>query len=325
MSFIIGIALLGVLAALLAAAPLWRRARRSQAAFAAVFVAGIAGGVYLLTGRPDLALSPPQADAQEAGDVLQMVENLAARLERAPEDPEGWTMLGRAYVLMGRYQDAARAFNEAVRRTPREDADLLASLAEARVLADPPALEGEAGALFERALELDPENPRGLWYGGLAAEARGDSTLALERWQTLLERGLPPEFRNVVEGRIASIDPGLIDALVTVEVELSPGLEDALPAGGVLFVFLRPAGETGGGLPLAARRLEYFEFPETLPLTRRDLLRGGELPPGDIMVTARISADGDPAPGPGDVEGSARWNAGETAEVRLLLDSLRQQ
>ncbi len=325
MSFFLGVALLAILAALVAAVPLWRRARRTEAALSAVFVAGVACAVYLLIGRPDLGMEPPGTVAEQPGDVLQMIEQLAERLERAPDDPQGWTMLGRAYVLMGRYQEAANAFHEAMTRTPGEDADLIASFAEARALADPSTLEGEAGALFDRALALDPENPRGLWYGGLAAQARGDDSTALERWQKLLARDLPPEFRQVVEGRVASIDPALVDALLTVKIDITPGMRDVLPAGGILFVFLRPYGEGEGGLPLAARRVEFYDFPETLPLTANDLLRSAGLPAGEYMVTARVSADGDPAPGAGDVEGTVQWNSAASRSVELTLDSRRAQ
>ncbi|HEX7046503.1 MAG TPA: tetratricopeptide repeat protein [Gammaproteobacteria bacterium] len=324
MSFIFGIALLAILAAAVAAVPLWRGNRKPQAVLAAVFVAGLAVGIYLLIGRPDLALAPPQpATADNPGDVIAMVEQLAERLERAPDDPEGWTMLGRAYVLMGRYAEAANAFNEAFTRTPGENADLLASYAEARALADPAALQSQAGALFERVLRLDPENARGLWYGGLAAEMRGETELALQRWQELLARDLPANFRQVVESRVAGVDPDAINALVSVTVSVDPSLRDVLPQNGLLFVFLRPADAESSGPPLAARRVEFFKLPVTLPLTRSDILRGGELPDGPFTVSARLSADGDPVAGPGDVEGSVVWNPDESAEVGVVMNQRR--
>lgn len=323
MMFVAAIVAVALIAALLAALPLWRRQRRGEAVLASVFVVGTAVGVYLLIGRPDLALQPPPpAEPQSAEDVVAMIEQLAERLEEAPDDPQGWTMLGRAYVLMGRYQDATRAFNEAMSRTSGEDPDLVASYAEARVLGNPAALEGEAGALFERVLELDPGNPRGLWYGGLAAEARDDSGVALERFRKLLARDLPPDFRQVVESRVASLDPAALGALVTVKVELAPELANPLPPNAVLFVFLRE-DETASGPPLAARRLGFFDFPETVPLTPGDLIRGGELAAGEYFVGARLSVDGDATPGPGDLVGIVRWHSEETDEVRVTLTPQR--
>lgn len=319
--FIAGLILLGLVAALIAAAPLWRAGRRAQGAIAGVLVAGTAAGIYLAIGAPTLGLDPPRPQAAEPPqDVGAMVEQLAERLEAQPDDPEGWTMLGRAYVLMGRYADAARAFREAQTRSPGENPDLMASYAEARALADPAVLEGEIGAVFERVLELDPENPRGLWYGGLAAEARGDTERALARFRKLLARELPAEFRQVVEARAAAIDAGAVGALITATVDVAPELAGQVPAGAVLYVFLRGADDPGQGPPLAARRVAYFEFPVTVPVTRADLLRGDALPDGPLVVSARLSADGDPAPGPGDLEGSVTWSPGDSHGVHVILD-----
>lgn len=325
MIFFTGALSLAIFAALIVAAPLWRNGRRPVALASGVFVIGMTLGVYLLIGRLDLGVQPPAAATDDGPrDVIAMVEQLAQRLQAAPDDPEGWTMLGRAYVLMGRYADAAPAFSQAMNRTPGEDADLIASYAEARTLADPGELENETGLLFERVLELDPENPRGLWYGGLRAQALGDNAVALSHWKKLLARDLPADFRQVVEARIAAIDPAAIGALLSVTIDVAPALAGALPEGGVLYVFLRPAGEPAEqGPPLAARRAAFFEFPQTLPLTEADLLRGDTLGPGDYRVSARVSADGDPAPGPGDIEGVVQWNSAGSRGVELLLDTRR--
>lgn len=41
--------------------------------------------------------------------INQMVEGLENRLEREPDDLEGWRRLARAYEVLGRTQDAQRA------------------------------------------------------------------------------------------------------------------------------------------------------------------------------------------------------------------------
>lgn len=323
MIFISGLVLLAVLAAIVAAAPLWRRGLRLPGMLAAIMVVGTTVGVYLIIGRPDLGISPPRvAEAQTAEDIIAMVDRLAARLEAAPDDPTGWTMLGRAYVLMGRYDEAVRAFGEAMARIPGEDPDLMASYAEARVMQSPESLPGETGALFERVLVLDPGNQRALWYGGLAAQVRGDNPTAVQRWQALLAQEIPAEFRRVLESRIAGIDPGALDAIVLVEVGIAPELANALQPGTVLFVALRPADETQPGPPLAARRLEFFSLPETVPLMHGDLLRG-DLPEGRMRVIARLTASGDASGAAGDIEGHAEWSPADGKTVRVVLDRRR--
>ncbi|MEM1140514.1 MAG: c-type cytochrome biogenesis protein CcmI [Pseudomonadota bacterium] len=49
-----------------------------------------------------------------AVDVNAMVAGLAARLEDAPNDPEGWVRLVRSYVVLGRADEAQAAFRRGV-------------------------------------------------------------------------------------------------------------------------------------------------------------------------------------------------------------------
>ena len=58
-----------------------------------------------------------------------MVDKLAQRLKDQPNDPEGWTMLARAYMVMGRAADAVPAYEKAVALRP-DDASLLADYAD---------------------------------------------------------------------------------------------------------------------------------------------------------------------------------------------------
>jgi cytochrome c-type biogenesis protein CcmH len=51
-------------------------------------------------------------------DVNAMIERLAARLETAPQDLEGWRMLGWSYLHTERYEQAATAFARAVALDP---------------------------------------------------------------------------------------------------------------------------------------------------------------------------------------------------------------
>lgn len=321
MTFILGLLLLGLMAIVVVIWPLWRRDRKLEANLGAVAVLGLAIGLYLLIGRPDLALAPPAGQQQaQMQDVDDAIDQLARRLEANPDDSQGWVMLGRAYVVTGQYRQAANAFAEAQARVPGEDPDLLASFAEARALADPVGLEGEVGALFDRVLVIDPQNPRGLWYGGLAAQARGDAALAGERWRTLLEKDLPDAFRSVVENRLQALQPARADALLVVHISLSPELEAEQPPDGVLYVFIRPVNEPGLGPPVAARRVDQPNLPLQLPLVEADLLVGNALPDEALQVVARFSVDEDPQIGKGDIEGKTTWNSADGREIHIMLD-----
>jgi len=67
-------------------------------------------------------------------DVNTMIERLAARLETAPEDIEGWRMLGWSYSNTARYDDAATAYAKAVELDP-SSADLKLAYEEAKAKA----------------------------------------------------------------------------------------------------------------------------------------------------------------------------------------------
>ena len=51
-------------------------------------------------------------------DVDTMIERLTARLESAPEDIEGWRMLGWSYFRTARYEQAATAYARAAELDP---------------------------------------------------------------------------------------------------------------------------------------------------------------------------------------------------------------
>jgi hypothetical protein len=149
----------------------------------------------------------PQSAAQQASpEVIAMVENLAARLARDGGSLDEWQMLGRSRVQLGQYDAAAEAYRQAYRMSGGTDVPTLTSYAEALVLADPGALLADAGDLFERALSLSPQDPKSLWYGGLAAFGREQYALARDRWQALLDHDPPPpeDVRQILADRIRS-------------------------------------------------------------------------------------------------------------------------
>jgi cytochrome c-type biogenesis protein CcmH len=77
------------------------------------------------------APEPTPADGKLLADVDTMIERLAARLETAPEDIEGWQMLGRSYFHTARYEQAATAFARAIELDP-SSAELKRSYEEAK-------------------------------------------------------------------------------------------------------------------------------------------------------------------------------------------------
>lgn len=77
----------------------------------------------------------PKADAAAAlPDVDTMIARLAARLEQAPDDVEGWRTLGWSYLNTNRARDAVTAYERAASLAPART-DIAEALQQARVTA----------------------------------------------------------------------------------------------------------------------------------------------------------------------------------------------
>lgn len=81
----------------------------------------------LLAAKPIPSESDRDTDAETSGEarkamIERMVAGLAARLEEAPDNLEGWLMLGRSYAVLGRPDEARRAFTRALDLDPDNQA-----------------------------------------------------------------------------------------------------------------------------------------------------------------------------------------------------------
>ncbi|MGH8529021.1 MAG: c-type cytochrome biogenesis protein CcmI, partial [Nevskiales bacterium] len=88
-------------------------------------------GLYFIVGNPQ-SLVPTETDTSHGLNAQQMqamVGRLAERMKANPEDGQGWVMLGRSYGVLGRFDDAASAYANAVERLPG-NADVLADYAD---------------------------------------------------------------------------------------------------------------------------------------------------------------------------------------------------
>ncbi len=139
-----------------------------------------------------------------------MVDELAKRLQANPEDGEGWALLGRSYRVLGRFDAASMAYDEAAKRLP-PSAPLYVDWAEAVAQAQGRTLAGQPTELLERAIKLEPENAKALALGGAAAMERNDRATAIASW-TKLRALLPPnspQLRQIDDGaRAVGSTPG---------------------------------------------------------------------------------------------------------------------
>lgn len=157
----------------------------------------------------------PQAVATDSAPTLA---DLRAAAEASTDDAGPWGVLAYTLYEGEQFDEAVAAYERATEIEPGA-AELWSALGEARVMAvdaasaaaDPmPAIAVEA---FERALELDPQDPRARFYMAVKKDIEGDSEGAISDWLALLRDSPPgaPWEGNVVQtirqvGAIADIE-----------------------------------------------------------------------------------------------------------------------
>jgi len=282
---------------------------------------------------------------QRASEGQRLVNELAARLERTPDDVTGWELLCRSYVALGDYEQAVRACREAWNRTPQPDDDLKLTFAEAQILSDRSSLAGDAGRLVEEVLADQPSNPKALWYGGLAAFEQGHEDDVKARWSRLLAMNPPPEIAKMlrtqlaalgaapeVEGSGSGAPPGAAAGdrppsgpTVQLDVSLASSLSiQQLPSSAALFILARAPG---GGPPLAVIRKPPSAVPGHFTLSdANSMIPGRSLADFDeVTLIARLSKTGQPQEQPGDWYAQTSYRPkGGNGTVALVIDQVVQ-
>ncbi len=317
---------------------------------AVVVAVAVAG--YALTGSPSLATrgaprNPPVAGNVAADDaagdadksreigleqIAQMVDKLAERMKSQPDDVEGWTMLARSYTVLGRFVEAVPAYRHATQLEPK-NAGLLADFSDVLAAANQGRPTPESLALLDRALALDPRQPKALALAGTIAFERGDYAGAVLQWQKIAD-ALPPdsEFRQQVQANIdearrrgglpagdpssqasASSDassaksnrPAASNAAsVSGTVTLAPALAARASPTDTVFVFARAA--TGSRMPLAVFRATVADLPLAFKLDDSMAMTAMKLSDAkQVIVGARVSKSGNALPQPGDLSGES--------------------
>lgn len=283
---------------------------------------------------------PAQQPSQSPGSIEDMVAKLAERLQQQPDDLKGWVMLARSYAIMKRYSESEAAYATAL-RLGGENADLLTDYADAMVMADGGAFNDESAALLTRALELEPDNLKGLWLAGHWKNQSGAYQEALDYWQRAAAQ-LPPDSKDVAviteqiselqsklgiqpepvpSTAVAAADTGQ-GASLTVQVTLDPSVAAAAAPQDTVFIFARAA--QGPRMPLAIVRTQVKDLPATVTLddsmamTPQMVLSNFE----QVTVGARVSKTGNAMPVSGDLQGMVSPIDTQTSEpIRVTIDS----
>jgi cytochrome c-type biogenesis protein CcmH len=150
--------------------------------------------IYGARGSPELPGQPfasrQAAIREQAGNFAAMVARVEAHLDEEPGDGRGWEVLAPVYMRLDRYDDAVKARRNALRLLG-ETAIRHVDLGEALTAAAGGTVTAEAKAAFERAVAIDANSFKAIFYLGLAAQQDGRNADAAGLWRGLIAKAPP--------------------------------------------------------------------------------------------------------------------------------------
>ena len=304
----------------------------------------VAFGTYLAIGSP--AAADPRTlarhDAPEGEQVAQLVESLARKVRERPDDAQGWGLLARSMAALGRFQEAAEAYEHLAKLVPR-NAQVLADYADALGMAQGRTLAGRPYQLVREALAVDPKHRKALALAGTAALDANDFAAAARYWEALAAE-LPAgsddaaQVRNLIaEVRLKATAAGQVvpsppkesakapasaPRSVSGSVTVAPVVAAKVSVSDTLFIFAR--AESGPRMPLAvlrgsARQLPMtFALDDTMAMTPARPLSSA----GAVRIEARISRSGNATPQSGDLVGTSDVVKPGARNVKIVVDKV---
>ena len=311
----------------------------------AILLSLAAVGLYWKTGNRDALL--PQAGGFGVVRSETALKELEGKLAQNPKDKESWLVLARSYTELERYADAAKAYDKLTQLEPNE-AQLWAEFADVLAMASGQSLAGHPTLLLEKALKLDPNNPKALALAGSAAMGRGDYPAAISYWEGVLKQvpgdsedakmiasGIQQARNFLAQGKsgkpTADQPTPLVEdkkpaaagsERITGTVTLSSALAGKASPNDMLFVVARAA--SGHKTPLAVIRAQVKDLPmqfaldDSMAMSPQAKLSGAD----EVVVVARVSKSGDAISQPGDLQGMSATLKPGSSGVKLSIDSI---
>lgn len=219
------------------AAPAAPRAARLAAAAVFLLVPLAAGGLYLRLGQPSMPDQPLAARVNDDTNVEAIVAKVEKHLREKPEDGRGYEVLAPVYMRLGRFEQAEKAYAEAVRLLGPTPARLI-GLAEARATVAQGVITDKAREALEEAVKLDPKHPQAQFMLAVAAEQDQQPEKAKALYEKILAEAPPnAPWVAVVRERLAALGG-----------EAPPPAASGAPTG--------PAAEALAALPPAERQAQ---------------------------------------------------------------------
>ncbi len=266
-----------------------------------------------------------QLSDQPMGSVEEMVQRLADRLKREPDDVKGWRLLARSYITLNRYAEAVTALRTA-RGLVGDDPDVLLELADAIARNQGGDFTGQPTELVEIVIAKAPNHPRALWMAGQLAAEQGDFSTALQYWRRL-EAMIPVESKAspVIKKAIAAAEQAnsgnapnvaktkkqiqakpkpenMQPIALSVQVSLAPSLNTQVSQTDTVFVYAQALN--GPPMPLAVSRKQVRDLPLKVVLDDSMAMMPAMTLSKfkQVRIAARISKSGNAIPQSGDYQ-----------------------
>jgi len=335
-----------------------------------VLIVAIALPTYFQTGSPDIisrledpaSMQQPAARSnnragqagagQPTASMEELVINLAKRMENDPNNVEGWKMLGRSYISLGRIQEALQTYEKAIKLDPK-DVDLLMGYATTMAMSRNNQFAGRPAEIIDQAYQLAPKNPNVLWLKGNTHYQTGEFKQAVIYWEQVMAKLQPgseeamtvAEYLKDARARLpagtvipaapqavavapaSSADTGSSSTAaeaITITVTLDPALQGKVQGDETLFVFARALN--GPRVPLAVVRKTAKDLPITLVMDDSMAMAPqfslSKYP--QVVVEARITKSGKPSASSGDFEGRVSpVTPGQKETVQITINTVQ--
>jgi len=179
---------------------------------AAVAIPLLAGLLYAQLGSPDLPGQPVagrDGGEEQANSIAALIGRIETHLEENPKDGRGWEVVAPVYMKLERYDEAVKARRNAINLLGAT-ADREVDLGEALTAAANGVVTADAKAAFDRAIAIEADHFKAMFYLGRAAQQDGNAGEASRIWRDLIAKS-PPDapWVTVVRQSLARVEgPG---------------------------------------------------------------------------------------------------------------------
>ena len=309
---------------------------------------GVVKASKAVEALPELSqqLASGNANNLTQQDIASLALAIRQRLREEPEDDTGWMYFGRLMLSIGQEVQAIEAIDRAVKLAPSNSANRITLAQALMTTGDVNNLE-RAQSILLSLLSENPQNDNLALMMAVVSAQLGDLDNT-RRFYKQVEGKLPKDsdMAQRLVARIQELEGntnevvGLQDTEqplaasgkdktsgeetgFNVTVNLSEEARENAPREGFLIVFAQDAN-SGNKMPAAVVKLPINSFPISVALTTDNAM----MPQftlatlSDVIVTARLSEDGDVAVSQGEWQGSvnASVTINELSSLSIIID-----